>query len=133
MMTAHVVYSALDPDRPASISPTVHHEVIRGELGFDGLLMSDDLSMKALDGSMAARTAAVVAAGSDVALHCNGDLGEMEDVAANVPQLSERGRARLEVCANLTREVTTMDLASCEEACAEALAMEHAGREMSDG
>ena len=80
-MTAHVVYTALDPDAPATTSPDVIAGVIRGLLGFDGLLMSDDLGMKALSGGFAARAQACLAAGCDVVLHCSGDLAEMQDVA----------------------------------------------------
>lgn len=79
-MTAHVVYSAIDPQRPATTSSKVIHNVIRGLMGFDGALMSDDLSMKALKGTIAERTKASFAAGCDLVLHCNGDMGEMEDV-----------------------------------------------------
>lgn len=87
-MTAHVVFSAIDPSEPASTSRRVTQEIIRGEIGFDGLLMSDDLSMKALSGTFAERARAVLAAGSDLVLHCNGGLAEMEEVAAAVPALS---------------------------------------------
>ena len=103
-MTAHVVYSAIDAERPASTSETVTREVIRGEIGFDGLLMSDDLSMKALRGPMRSRAEAVIAAGSDLALHCNGDLAEMRAVAAGVPRLQGRAADRFAVaCACATR------------------------------
>lgn len=87
-MTAHVVYTAIDAARPASTSERVTRDVIRGEIGFDGLLMSDDLSMKALTGSFTERTQAVLSAGSDLALHCNGVLAEMEEVAGAAPALS---------------------------------------------
>lgn len=80
-MTAHVVYTAFDADRPATTSPRVIAEVIRGWIGFDGFLVSDDLSMKALGGSFAERTALALDAGCDAVLHCNGDLGEMTAVA----------------------------------------------------
>lgn len=86
-MTAHVVYTAVDERAPASTSEIVTRDVIRGEIGFDGLLMSDDLSMKALRGPMRKRAAAVIAAGSDLALHCNGDMPEMWEAAAGVPSL----------------------------------------------
>lgn len=86
-MTAHVVFTAVDPDAPASTSSRVTHEIIRGEIGFDGLLLSDDLSMRALKGSMRERAEAVIRAGSDVALHCNGDLAEMRDAAEGAPPL----------------------------------------------
>lgn len=84
-MTAHVVYSALDHERPATTSPVVIEDVIRGEIGFTGLLMTDDLSMKALSGTMADRTASSLAAGCDLILHCNGDLDEMRDIAGAAP------------------------------------------------
>jgi len=94
-MTSHVVYTAWDPDHPASQSPTVIGDIIRGRIGFDGWLMSDDLGMEALSGSAGERASSVVGAGCDVALHCNGKLEEMIDVAASVPQLSAEGEARL--------------------------------------
>ncbi|MEL6768394.1 MAG: beta-N-acetylhexosaminidase, partial [Pseudomonadota bacterium] len=86
-MTAHIVYDALDPDRCATHSKACV-QVIREEIGFDGLLMTDDLSMKALAGPMQARAADALAAGCDMILHCNGDMAEMEAVAASVPPLS---------------------------------------------
>lgn len=95
-MTAHVVYSAIDPANPASTSAIVTREVIRGEIGFDNLLMSDDLSMKALSGPMRARAEAVIAAGSDLALHCNGDIEEMRAAAEGVPPLRGRAAERFE-------------------------------------
>jgi beta-N-acetylhexosaminidase len=94
-MTAHVVYTAWDPDLPASLSPTVIGDIIRGRIGFEGWLMSDDLSMEALSGDAGTRAAGVVAAGCDVALHCNGDMAEMVLVAASVPAMSADGEARL--------------------------------------
>jgi len=88
-MTAHVVYRAIDPDRPATTSAIVVGEVIRGCIGFDGLLISDDLSMKALGGPLGERAAAAFAAGVDIALHCNGDLAEAREVAQNAPELAD--------------------------------------------
>jgi beta-N-acetylhexosaminidase len=93
-MTAHVVYSAIDAANPASTSAIVTREIIRGEIGFDNLLMSDDLSMKAMSGPMRSRAEAVIAAGSDLALHCNGDLGEMRAAAEGVPVLGGRAAER---------------------------------------
>ena len=95
-MTAHVVYAAVDPDAPATTSPKVISEIIRGEIGFAGLLMSDDVSMKALSGDYGARTDAIFAAGCDVVLHCNGDLAEMRAVAERVPPLAGEPLARAE-------------------------------------
>lgn len=94
-MTAHVVYEAWDAERPASLSPTVIRDIIRGRIGFDGWLMSDDLGMEALAGDMGSRAAGVVAAGCDVALHCSGKLEEMIAVAKAVPAMSAEGEARL--------------------------------------
>jgi beta-N-acetylhexosaminidase len=93
-MSAHVVYEAIDPDRPGTTSSTVIGQVIRGKIGFDGLLMTDDLSMKALSGSFAERTAAAFAAGVDMALHCNGDLDEAAEVATVTPYLVGRAAER---------------------------------------
>ncbi len=86
-MVAHVVFRSIDPDRPASTSPLVITGVVRGVLGFDGLLLSDDLSMGALDGAPAVRAREVLAAGCDVVLHCNGRLEEMREVAVATPAL----------------------------------------------
>src|SRR5271163_1606744 len=87
-MTAHVVFSALDPVHPATTSATIIQRVIRGLIGFQGLLMSDDVSMNALAGSIAERTEAIIAAGCDMVLHCNGKLDEMRAVARQAPELS---------------------------------------------
>jgi beta-N-acetylhexosaminidase len=87
-MTAHVVFSALDPALPATTSATIIREVIRGVIGFQGLLMSDDVSMNALAGSIAERTRAIVDAGCDMVLHCNGKLDEMREVARETPVLA---------------------------------------------
>lgn len=93
-MTAHVVYTALDPDNPATLSKTVIGDAIRGAIGFDGLLMSDDLSMKALKGSFGARTKAAFAGGCDLVLHCNGGMAEMEAVAAEAGALTGESLVR---------------------------------------
>lgn len=93
-MTAHVVFSALDPAQPATTSATIVGQVIRGSIGFQGLLMSDDVSMNALAGSIAERTRAIVAAGCDMVLHCNGKLDEMREVAGQTPELSGKALQR---------------------------------------
>ncbi len=95
-MTAHVVFTAIDPDAPATLSPRVVTEVIRGAIGFDGVLVSDDLSMGALGGGLGERAAKAIAAGCDVALHCNGEPAEMEAVAESTPPLSEAAATRVE-------------------------------------
>ncbi|GAB4072636.1 beta-N-acetylhexosaminidase [Ancylobacter sonchi] len=93
-MTAHVVYTAIDPAAPATTSKRVIDEVIRGFIGFDGALMSDDLSMGALSGSLAERARASFAAGCDLALHCNGRMEEMAEVAAHTPLLAGEAARR---------------------------------------
>ena len=87
-MTAHVLYSAIDPSFPATLSATVIATVIRREIGFDGLLMSDDMSMKALDGDLYDLGQRALSAGCDVLLHCNGDMDEMKKIAAAAQPLS---------------------------------------------
>jgi len=94
-MTAHIVYTAVDPALPATLSRRVVTEVIRDEIGFDGALISDDLSMRALGGSLGERTRRALAAGCDLALHCNGKPAEMEEVAAAAPPISPRTAERL--------------------------------------
>ena len=93
-MTAHVVYTALDADRPATTSASVIAKVIRGQIGFDGVLMSDDLSMEALKGTLGERARQSLEAGCDLVLHCNGKMGEMEEVAVEVPILSGKALQR---------------------------------------
>jgi beta-N-acetylhexosaminidase len=95
-MTCHCVYTAWDPDRPGSQSPIVIGEVIRGEIGFDGFLMSDDIGMNALGGGFDARARGVIEAGTDAVLHCSGKMEEMVAVASAVGDLSEKGGERLD-------------------------------------
>ena len=95
-MTAHVIYSAIDSESPATISQTVLRDIVRDYIGFNGLLMSDDLSMEALRGDMTSRTNAAIEAGCDIALHCNGDLTEMSDVVAACGVLTSQGKSRLD-------------------------------------
>jgi beta-N-acetylhexosaminidase len=95
-MTAHVVYDAIDAQRPATTSPRVVKEIIRGEIGFDGLLMSDDLSMNALSGTLAQRAKASLFAGCDVLLHCNGKMDEMKEVASESKPLEDLSLKRAE-------------------------------------
>ena len=94
-MTGHVVYTALDPDNPATTSARIIDEVIRGAFGFDGVLVTDDLSMGALSGGFGERAAAALAAGCDVALHCNGQSEEMIEVAAAATALGSDATRRL--------------------------------------
>lgn len=94
-MTAHVVYTALDKDNPATTSERVIRDTIRGSLGFGGVLVSDDIGMKALSGTFAERAAAALAAGCDLVLHCSGDMAEMEDTAGGAGPLTGDAVARL--------------------------------------
>lgn len=95
-MSAHVVYPVLDPEGPATSSAMVIQEIIRKTIGFDGLLLSDDLSMQALSGTLRERAEAALGAGMDVVLHCNGNADEMETVAGGTPPLVGRARQRAE-------------------------------------
>ncbi len=94
-MTAHVVYDAYAPGAVATLSKSVIGEVIRSDIGFDGLLFSDDLGMKALSGSFSDRAAQCLAAGCDVALHCSGDMDEMKEVAGGVSVMSARAQTAM--------------------------------------
>ncbi|WP_246160264.1 beta-N-acetylhexosaminidase [Aureimonas fodinaquatilis] len=95
-MTAHVLFSAIDPLWPATLSPTIISQIIRQTIGFDGLLMSDDISMKALKGNLGESAAMAIEAGCDIVLHCNGDLAEMRAVAGSVPELNGDAAHRAE-------------------------------------
>jgi len=95
-MVAHVLYTAWDRERPASLSPIVIGEIIRGRIGFDGLLMSDDLGMQALTGHSGERARGVIEAGCDIALHCSGVLEEMVIMAAEIGAISDEAKARLD-------------------------------------
>ncbi len=119
-MTAHVVFSTIDPERPASTSGTVTRDVIRGAIGFDGLLMSDDLGMKALEGTVAEKAKAVFDAGSDVALLCSGDLAETKAVAEVAPALAGVPLARLRRASAVFRQQPQdFDRAAARQALAE--------------
>lgn len=108
-MTAHVVYTAIDPMRPATQSPTVVSDIIRGEIGFAGCLISDDLSMQALSGGIGERAAAVFAAGVDLALHCNGKMDEMIDVADHCPALDGEAARRAQAALGWRHEPDAFD------------------------
>lgn len=95
-MTAHIVYTAWDAERPASLSPIVIDSIIRRRIGFDGLLMSDDLDMKALQGDICSLAAGVVAAGCDIALNCWARMEDMVGIANVLPDISDVSRARLD-------------------------------------
>lgn len=94
-MMAHVVYTAWDRKRPASQSPTIVSDIVRGRIGFDGWLMSDDIGMEALNGGFGERAAGVIAAGCDAVLHCSGRMDEMIAVAGAVPSMTAQSEERL--------------------------------------
>jgi beta-N-acetylhexosaminidase len=117
-MTAHVLYTAVDAERPATTSAIVIERIIRGVIGFQGLLLSDDLSMQALGGTLGERTRAAMAAGCDIALHCNGKMDEMVQVAEATGPLTPaaqerlaRGRKRL----NKRKPPTTGEIAAWQK------------------
>ncbi|MCK4867127.1 MAG: beta-N-acetylhexosaminidase [Alphaproteobacteria bacterium] len=124
-MTAHIVYGAIDPVRPATTSPTVMNDIIRGSIGYDGLVMTDDLSMKALGGGFAARTADSLAAGCDLVLHCNGDMDEMKQIADAARPLDAEGLRRYHGALNMLEQPEPFDR---EAALAELAALIGAGQ-----
>ena len=113
-MTAHVIFSAIDPNATASTSARVTQRVIRDFIGFDGLLMSDDISMHALSGTLRDRASAVLAAGTDLALHCNGDISEMEQVASAACALTGRASARYERAMSITKLPLAFSISEAE-------------------
>ena len=111
-MTAHVVYTAIDRSRPATTSKKAIKKIIRESIGFDGLLMSDDLSMKALSGDFRQRAKDSLAAGCDVVLHCNGDMAEMKAVMSGVGKLSREAKRRVQaVMGRLVKVPEPLDVA----------------------
>jgi beta-N-acetylhexosaminidase len=114
-MTAHVMYEAIDSNRPATTSPRIVQNVIRGEIGFDGLLMSDDLSMAALEGPLSWRAKQALFAGCDVALHCNGKLDEMKAIAGEAKPLSGKALHRAENALAHLHAPAALDFDKAEE------------------
>lgn len=112
-MTAHIVYEALDPDLPATLSPRLIR-LIREDIGFGGLLMTDDLSMGALPGPIGQRAARARAAGCDMILHCNGDRAEMAEVVENAGPLDGPARARAEAALASRRRPEPLDIPAVE-------------------
>jgi beta-N-acetylhexosaminidase len=111
-MTAHVVFTAIDPVAPATTSPNIVEHVIRDSIGFTGLLMSDDISMGALSGSLSERSRAAIAAGCDIVLHCNGVLPEMLEVAARAPVLAGEAARRAEAALAARKPPAPLDIAA---------------------
>ncbi len=123
-MTAHVVYTALDPENPATTSRIIMKEIIRGHIGYDGLVMTDDLSMHALSGSFRSRAEAAFAAGCDMALHCNGSMDEMSAVAEAAPVLAGDALRRANAAlARITHDPEPLDPVDARARLDSALAM----------
>ena len=120
-MTAHVVYDAIDAQRPATTSPKVVRDVIRGEIGFEGVLISDDLSMEALSGSLVSRAKAALFAGCDIVLHCNGSLAEMQAIAAEAKPLDDLALRRVRAASAHLKPPQEFDVAAGEARVAELL------------
>jgi beta-N-acetylhexosaminidase len=121
-MTAHVVFNAIDPAAPVTVSKKAIQEIIRGHIGFDGLLMSDDINMHALSGTLEARTNASLEAGCDLVLHCSGKMDEMIAVAGASPYLEGRSLSRFEAALALLREPQAFNREEAERARVETLA-----------
>lgn len=112
-MTAHILYTALDPLRVATLSPAVI-SLIREDIGFGGLLLSDDLSMKALKGDLGALARGALGAGCDIALHCNGNMAEMRAIAQDAPEMTDDGMERARRAFAMLREPEPLDMALAE-------------------
>jgi beta-N-acetylhexosaminidase len=126
-MTAHVVFTAIDPVAPATTSTNIVKHVIRDSIGFTGLLMSDDISMGALSGSLAERSRAAIAAGCDLVLHCNGVLSEMREVAAQAPVLAGEAARRAEAALAARKSPAPLDPRGAREELARLLLGPEAG------
>lgn len=122
-MTAHVVYESVDPLNPATLSKAVVNTIIRGEIGFDGLLMTDDLSMKALSGDFGNLTEQAFEAGCDLVLHCNGESEEMQKIAAATPWLQGKALARADRATNFVRTPDEADEKALREEFRDILAL----------
>jgi beta-N-acetylhexosaminidase len=118
-MTAHVVFSGIDPIAPATTSSTMVQDVIRGSIGFEGALMSDDISMGALAGPLERRAEAALRAGCDLILHCNGNIAEMRAIAGAVPRLSGRAELRTAAALKSRRRPIAIDVAEARATFAE--------------
>jgi beta-N-acetylhexosaminidase len=123
-MTAHVVFTALDKRNPATTSRKIVRDIMRGELRFDGLIMTDDISMKALSGSFAEKARGAIRAGVDVVLHCHGIMAEMVEIAGAVPAMTgQRARRAAMALARIRHEPEPLDVDSARAQLASALAL----------
>jgi beta-N-acetylhexosaminidase len=115
-MTAHVVYTAIDADRAATISPVIIDEVIREKIGFEGLLLSDDIGMEALSGTKGERARTILNAGCDLALECSGKIVDMAEVASIVPKMTEKAMKRATAAENMRQDQQVNDGLTSEDA-----------------
>jgi beta-N-acetylhexosaminidase len=113
-MTAHVVFDSIDPQRPATTSPKIIRDVIRGEIGFEGVLMSDDLSMDALKGPLSLRARNALFAGCDIVLHCNGEMEEMKQVAGEAKPLRDQHLKRCQTALDHLAPPQPLDIDAAE-------------------
>lgn len=113
-MTAHVIFDAIDSQRPATTSPKVIRDVIRGEIGFEGVLITDDISMNAVSGPLAVRVKAALFAGCDIVLHCNGRAEDMRDVASEAKPLQDQWLRRCEAALSQLQPAESLDAAAGE-------------------
>ena len=113
-MTCHLVFEAWDPEHPATQSPTVVNDIIRGEIGFDGLLLTDDIDMQALEGTIPERSEKALAAGCDLVLNCWGRMDDMRGIAERCGALSDQGMQRLDRALEAT-DLARGDLAQRED------------------
>jgi len=120
-MTAHVVFEAIDAQRPATTSPKVIRDVIRGEIGFEGALISDDISMGALKGPISVRTKAALFAGCDLVLHCNGSMAEMTELASEAMPLRDAWLKRCETALSYLNPPEPLDAEAGEARLAQLL------------
>ena len=111
-MTAHIIYESIDSAHPATFSSTVILDIIRRRIGFQNLLVSDDISMNALDGAIGLRAERAFLAGCDIILHCNGDMTEMESLVSYSPELTGESLSRAEYALSLCDEVDDSDESS---------------------
>jgi beta-N-acetylhexosaminidase len=114
-MTAHITLKAIDPDRPATLSPAVIADVVRGHIGFDGLLLGDDISMKALTGNLADLARQMLAAGCDIVMHCNGKLAEMTEIAGAIGPIGAATAERVRQGRLRVGAASGLDLAAATE------------------
>jgi len=120
-MTAHVIFDAIDAQRPATTSPKVIREVIRGEIGFEGVLITDDISMDALHGTLSIRARAALFAGCDIVLHCNGQMAEMREVAGEAKPLQDQWLKRCEKALSQLAAPEPLDAGAAEARLAQLL------------